>query len=539
MSHGLPSSALLTRDEDGLQVIPLDDSDDEEDDDPTRWRDPRKPDESTVTGWRARVHLLAERELPPEHVRQLLFHLRWSSFEEELVLSDPATERLAALTLARQVASEALSNTEASRLFLFPIPDAPNDLPGYERRPSRRFFAGENAPDQGLKIGIATDADGRPREAYVPVEALGRHLYAVGATGSGKSTLLRTAIRSAIARPDRGAVFVFDDHGSLVEDVLGDLPADLVRDGGVILIDTESDRAFGWNFLLAASPAERLERLGLYREIVEFESIAGNTGGPMLYEGILAVAQLVSAVSLPGRGCGALTDTLATVRDLDAAEKLLQRAHLAESERSNIREHFRLTRKREDDFWNYIAARLAIFNGDSKLRQILGQRGAYVDWAQLLRDPKPPIVLVNLAGLTETGKRVLATLLLFTLLAAAKRRPRTAKAMIVCDEFQTYLLGSNEDEGLALCRILSEGRKFGLSCLLANQNSLQLRPALRESIAANTGTVIALRCGEREAEALARRMDGVSDEDLIRLPPFRGFVAGTFRGAHYVHAFDT
>jgi hypothetical protein len=68
--------------------------------------------------------------------------------------------------------------------------------------------------------------------------------------------------------------------------------------------------------------------------------------------------------------------------------------------------------------------------------------------------------------------------------------------------------------------MLSEGRKYGLSLVLAHQYLGQLKPELGAAMAGNTATHIAFRAGRADAEVLAARLGTVPPETYTTLPDF-------------------
>jgi hypothetical protein len=108
---------------------------------------------------------------------------------------------------------------------------------------------------------------------------------------------------------------------------------------------------------------------------------------------------------------------------------------------------------------------------------------------------------------------------------AALRHPPTKPIHVYVDEWQKIPTP-------ALAHMLAEGRKFGLSLRLANQNSVQIPPLLWETAIGNTGAVISYRTGPRDAERLAPLYRSISAIQLTQLPDH--WVAVTTGGRDFI-----
>jgi hypothetical protein len=69
--------------------------------------------------------------------------------------------------------------------------------------------------------------------------------------------------------------------------------------------------------------------------------------------------------------------------------------------------------------------------------------------------------------------------------------------------------------------MLSEGRKYGLSLVMANQYLHQLDAKLQRAVFGNVGTLVAFQVGVEDAMLLAQELYPVfSADDLIMLPRY-------------------
>jgi DNA helicase HerA-like ATPase len=80
--------------------------------------------------------------------------------------------------------------------------------------------------------------------------------------------------------------------------------------------------------------------------------------------------------------------------------------------------------------------------------------------------------------------------------------------------------------------LLSEGRKFGISLVLANQFMGQIHDdAIRESIFGNVGTIVGFRTGHDDAVRLAHEFyPGPTPKDFVSLPNWRAYTRAVVRG---------
>src|SRR5690606_6344774 len=67
--------------------------------------------------------------------------------------------------------------------------------------------------------------------------------------------------------------------------------------------------------------------------------------------------------------------------------------------------------------------------------------------------------------------------------------------------------------------ILSEGRKYGIAVVVANQYLTQLDHHIREAIFGNVGSLVSFRLGTQDAATMAPEMyPSFSVDDLLNLP---------------------
>jgi hypothetical protein len=141
------------------------------------------------------------------------------------------------------------------------------------------------------------------------------------------------------------------------------------------------------------------------------------------------------------------------------------------------------------------------------------------------------IVLAH-PGSGGTRERLLANLLLFDLLHAAKGRTELSAAerrpfWVFLDEVQTY-------DGVAsgnLAALLEQSAKFGLRAVVLNQNPERLNPQTLTALTTNRSHLFATALNSHAAALLTKEWAGQPDPSaLTRLPRYRFIAQVTDRG---------
>jgi hypothetical protein len=142
------------------------------------------------------------------------------------------------------------------------------------------------------------------------------------------------------------------------------------------------------------------------------------------------------------------------------------------------------------------------------------------------------IVLAH-PGAGGTRERLLANLLLFDLLHAAKERGEISSTArkpfwVFLDEVQTY-------DGVAsgnLAALLEQSAKFGLRAVVLNQNPERLNPQTLNALTTNRSHLLTSALNSHAAALLTKEWGRrVSPEAVTQLPRFRFIAQVTHRGA--------
>ncbi|MBM3269134.1 MAG: type IV secretion system DNA-binding domain-containing protein [Candidatus Sericytochromatia bacterium] len=415
-------------------------------------------------------------------------------------------------------------SVEATAGFRLP-PATLQEPAGLEMRNWRHYPPPRALPEEGVSIGHPT-LPGDDRIVRIPQEDRHRHVYILGQTGTGKSSLLRSMILDDIEAGH--GVCLIDPHGDLFREVVASIPPHRVDD--VVLFDpTDTEFPVGLNILEFDDEAQRYlvvnEFLAILRRLMNDEygaSNAGSFGGPVFYQHMRMNALLVmSRPSDPGT----LHELYALFQEPGFYKRWLPLQtgdRVLESWVENVLPSQRYNRSDSDGNVNsaYWASKLEPYVFDPMLRHIFSQQRSTIDLQDVMNSGK--ILLVNLAKgeLTERNSAFLGMVMLARLQTAAMARARIPRERrrpfhLYVDEFQTFATEN-------FVTLLSEGRKFGLSLVLANQFLSQIEnQRIVEAIAGNVGTILAFRIGAMDAERMALEFaPTVTKHDLINLANF-------------------
>ncbi|MGA3286367.1 MAG: type IV secretion system DNA-binding domain-containing protein [Bacteroidota bacterium] len=430
--------------------------------------------------------------------------------------------------------------SEASCAFRFPHSYI-EALLGLEERQWRVKSPQGEMPVEGVSLGVFEN-DTVKQVIRVSRDDRRRHMYAVGQTGTGKTTMLKSMILSDINNGE--GVCVIDPHGDLFKEILGKIPKHRAND--VVLIDPmDSDYPVGLNMLECQFEIQRhfiiQEMIAIITKLIEDEygvnSIA-HFAGPIFFQHLRM--NMLLAMSDPGNP-GTLLEFHTIYQEknywkrwlpLKTNEPILKR--WVEEVLPQI--DYTKTGSDGPSIGGYIGSKFESFLFDPLLRNIFSQKRSTIDLRHLMDERK--ILLVNLAKgeLTETNSRFFGMVFMSKLLAATMERVKQPAANrsdfnIYIDEFQNLATQN-------FMTLLSEGRKFGVSLILANQFLTQVSDRIMDSIFGNVGTIITFRLGQKDAEIMGKRFSPtISENDLIGLPNWSAYVS-TIRNGQPIPPFN-
>ena len=334
-----------------------------------------------------------------------------------------------------------------------------------------------------------------------------QHAAVIGPTGSGKSALIGRLVEQDMAS-GRGALVV-DVKGDLVDELLARVPEQRERD--VIVIDPAGDGPQpGLNLFPAGGDHELTADLllGTLSEI--YRDSWGIRTSSYLHLGLRTLSQARGA-SLP------LLPALFTDRRLRAqmlrgvSDPLL----LAAWQRFEA-----LTSADQATQLAPALRKIDELTARARLRVVLGQAHPRLHFGEVLARGR--IVLVRLPPglLGAPATRLLAACVLWQFAQAVEARaalPAHKRHPFMAYVDEIAALGSLP---LGIEGLLERARSHGVGLTLAPQSLTQLAPALRASLLANVGSLVAFRVNADEAKTLARELPGVSAEQLQHLDRF-------------------
>lgn len=351
---------------------------------------------------------------------------------------------------------------------------------------------------EGIVLGRTAN-----RTIHLPDLDRDRHCYIVGATGSGKSTLLRNMIRQDIAAGE--GVCLIDPHGDLYQDALESIPAERAND--VILINPgEFDRAVGLNYLEVPGIHPAVERNLVANEMMKIFDRLYNmqiTGGPLFESYARNGLLLLMENNIPGL---TLLEFPLIFEDDGFRKHLIKACTNPTVARFWSKQAARAAGEVSlENVTPYITSKFNQFTSNVLMRNIVGQSRSTVNFREAMDGRK--IVLVNLSKglLGEFDSALLGSLIVSKLFIAVLGRSGMSREernpyYLYIDEFQNFTTDT-------IAHLLSESRKYGLRLTLANQHLTQINVGtgagnIAASVLANVGSILAMRLGASDSEAL-------------------------------------
>ncbi len=347
--------------------------------------------------------------------------------------------------------------------------------------------------------------------AIIPSKLRPRHHYIVGKPGKGKSTLMQRLILQDAKRPYATMVF---DAGDLATDVLLSLPDKTYA---------ERTAFFSVDYPIPYNPF--LRRNDFAREPARLAN-----------ELFALLDQVVSesATHMP------LTPRMRRLLDVGIEEVLKQpnpsfatlATYLVEK-KAALQVAFQLPKEEFNATWDGLIDRLSTLLRDGRIRRVLCA-GHELDFNAII--DSGVVLLISLAGLEPTLKRILGTILFHGLQATMleRRRKDRRPAAIYIDEFHDYISSS---EAVANFQTLfGEGRKYLAALCVAHTDFGQIPERLLKTIHGTAGCLTSFSCGTQESVAMAHSFGA---EYLPQTVAFLADYEAITRVDTNVHSFKT
>lgn len=332
-----------------------------------------------------------------------------------------------------------------------------------------------------------------------------RHTYILGASGTGKSTTLQNFALDDITAGS-GLLFI-DPHGDDIDALLANIPKE--RRADVILYDP-SDHLHPVGFnpfynipldrrpLVASTLVDTMKAMWDYTGFPtpDLDQVIYNATAAMLDmpDGtLLGMKFLLTSEHYRARVLPFVTDPIVSDfwRDFNVLEP-----------------------KRQDEKTKSTLNKLGALLSDPRVRNSIGQPESAIDLTDILNTGKILLVRVPQGQLGIQKARMIGSLILASVHAAALARTSTVPFHIYIDECHHFA-------GPTLIEMLSGIRKFNVSLTLAHQYVEQLPIDIRSAVFGNVATKICFRVGSRDAELLKHEFFSNHSIQGIDQLPFR------------------
>jgi len=433
--------------------------------------------------------------------------------------------------------------SEANCAFRLPIP-LDDELPGltisYCRTvaPPRDILLMEKTQEPTVKLGI-NKTMGQTSDVFLNDSDRKQHLYIIGQTGTGKTTLLKSM---ALDDMNNGkGVIVIDPHGDMYHELLEMVPEHRQKD--LVLFDpTDINYPVGFNPLEMESEQQRNFVIREFKSIMErllydqYGDFSREIAGPMFYTHTQMNLRLIMN---DWKTSGTLLDLYEIFNQVEYWKKFMPLKYEDPQLRLwidnilNKTDYTKISITDGTSHGDYYKSKFIDFVFDPLMRNIFGQKKSTISIPTIMNEGK--ILLVNLAKgtMTEANSRFMGMFLIAKIMSSAMERVKIPekKRKLVClyvDEFQNLAT-----ENFTI--LLSEGRKFGLSLVLANQFVTQIKDTrIKDSIFGNVGNMISFRIGKQDTNILVPHFLPVFNEhDLTNLPNWQACIKSSVKGQQY------
>ncbi len=348
--------------------------------------------------------------------------------------------------------------------------------------------------EHGIMIGYT----GIETSFNLPLSALQSHIAVFGKTNTGKSTLLLNIAEQLIR--ENKAIVLIDPHGELAYRMLKVIPANRSQD--LIYITPEflkSDNQYygiTMNALHVAQSEDpvqnELERLrtvdNLKLLFSKDDSFSMGTWGPRLE----VIFSTLTKALLDIDSNATITDLLDLLIDRDCRARFLRTTKDREVA-GYLKELYRS--KYNMEYVTSSINKLLPIKKNIFIRELIASKTPSIDFIELLSGT--PIIIVNLSksNISEALSSMVGSLIITMLWHAKLKLNLQSQLFLIIDELQNF-------SALNLKSMLSEGRKYGISLILATQHLNQIQEDLLESMLGNIASICAFNIGASDSQKL-------------------------------------
>ncbi|MEK7473488.1 MAG: type IV secretion system DNA-binding domain-containing protein [Patescibacteria group bacterium] len=362
------------------------------------------------------------------------------------------------------------------------------------------LFGETNFRNQKRRFGIKTD-DRR------------RHMYIIGKTGMGKTTLLENLIQSDINN-GHGCCYV-DPHGDTAEKMLDFIPSSRINDV-VYFNPADIDYPVGFNILETDSDGQKplvaSGLMGVFKKI--WPDVWSARMEYILMNCILAL------LDYPGATLMGINRLLV---DKEYRERVVAKIRDPIVKTFWVAEYASWSEKYATEAIAPVQNKVGQFLSSAVIRNIVAQVKSTINLRRIMDDEKILIVNLSKGRIGEDNMRLLGGMLITKIQLAAQERQNIPEKdrrdfYLFVDEFQNF---ANE----SFAHILSEARKYRLNLIVAHQYIEQLDETVTPAIFGNVGTIISMRVGGADAEAMETEYAPTfTPEDLVNLAKFQVYL---------------
>lgn len=317
------------------------------------------------------------------------------------------------------------------------------------------------------------------------LEQMKRHVHLLGSTGSGKTNALLALFKADVFRGH--SVVILDLRGDLVDGALS-LIADEIDCTRIKILDLrEKVRPLGFNPLQGSFDYSRQALLVL--EALKSES---SSWGPQLEETMRNALLLLAFHE----------ESLASLERL-MYDRSFRANLVAAVDDENLRAYWQrydqLSSEKQQTLASPILNKVSGLLATPHLRSILTKQNQ-LNLDEQLNDQGSITLIALAADQLHGSARVFGDMILSSIIQTVFSRasnPGTYRnpVRLYVDEFENF--DSTKFESA-----LVEGRRFGLSLVLAHQNLVQLQPKFRAQLLANAALKIVMRVGAEDAATM-------------------------------------
>lgn len=415
-----------------------------------------------------------------------------------------------------------LAEDELSSLYHFPNSK-------YNYTPSIRWLDYKvlpppvELPREGILLGHNVYR-GEKKEVRFLHKDRSRHHYIIGKSGSGKSSLLSYMARQDVQNGQ--GVCIVDPHGDLIEDVLGYIPKERVKD--VILFDpADVDRPMGLNILEAETSAE-MDLASSQATEIFIKLFGDEIFGPRIQH----YFRNACLTLMEDKEEGATLIDVPRIFTDDAFLKYKVKKATNPVVKSFWQHEYANTGDRErQEMIPYFSAKFGPFITNTIMRNTIGQKKSSFDFRKVMDEGKILLVRLSKGKIGDLNTQLLGLVMVSRLQMAAMSRAdmtedKRKDFFLYVDEFQNFATDS-------FVSILSEARKYHLNLIMAHQYINQLVTSkfgststqIRDAVFGNVGTLCSFKVGADDAEYLAKEYSPLlTEQDVISISNYKMYM---------------